>query len=224
MAQPTPALVEQPALDDGSSQTAIVAAAAAATTAVTSCTPSGSPPTRPGSYPASDVLSPVTAVVTTMNDNACGGDSGDCAASDQDFAKLHVGSAATENVSSCSGSTSGRSSRCSSRSRGASDEEKIVEGFDPAPFAAAEKEKDLEGSSLGSEVSGSYAGIGLTTGAEMRTGLGARRPSRRSIFRQSSGDLLSLAAAAEERQDRGGLPQDLRRRRGKKSGGVACGS
>ncbi|CBJ26205.1 Ankyrin [Ectocarpus siliculosus] len=72
----------------------------------------------------------------------------------------------------------------------------------------------MEGSGLDSEVSETDAGIGLMAEAEMRAGLGARRSSRTSIFRQSSGDLLSLAAAAGKQQQRGGLLQDLGRRRG----------
>ncbi|CAN0511466.1 unnamed protein product, partial [Ectocarpus sp. 12 AP-2014] len=226
MAQPMSALVEQPALGDGSSPTTLVAAAAA-TTAVILCTPTGrgggttpsyigSPPTLQASCPAADVLPPSRAAVTTMDDTACGGGSGGCAASDKDFTKPHGGSATTEKASSCSGSS--RSSRCTSCSRGASEEEKIVvEGFDSAPFAAAETEKEGEGmggSGLGSEVSGTHAGDGLMMEADMGAGLSARRSSRTSIFRQSSGDVRSPAAAAGEQQGRGGLPQDLGRRRG----------
>ncbi|CAM9683014.1 unnamed protein product [Ectocarpus sp. 13 AM-2016] len=235
MAQPMSALVEQPALGDGSSPTTLVAAAAA-TTAVIPCTPSGrgggggttpsyigSPPTRPASCPVADVLPPLRAAVTTMSDTACGGGSGGCAASDQDFTKPHGGSATTEKASSCSGSS--RSSRCNSCSRGASEEEKIVvEGLDSAPFAAAEKERKgegMEGSGLGSEVSGTDAGVGLVMEADMGAGLSARRSSRTSISRQSSGDVRSLAAAAGEQQERGDLPQDLGRRRGVNSPATA---
>ncbi|CAB1112566.1 unnamed protein product [Ectocarpus sp. CCAP 1310/34] len=225
MAQPTPALVEQPALGDGSSPTTVVAAASATKTVIP-CTPSGrgggttpsyigSPPTSQAGCPA-DVLPPLRAAVTTMDDTACGGGSGGCAASEQDFTKPHGGSATTEKASSCSGSS--RSSRCNSCSRGASEEEKIVvEGFDSAPFAAAEKEEEgegMDGSGSGSEVSGTDAGVGLMMEADMRAGLSARKSSRTSTFRQSSGDVQSLAAAAGEQQERGELPQDLGNPRG----------